>query len=616
MQKREYFRLMSISLKFASFFTLLFVVSVGLAAAQNKFEGYSFTLEADIRGTCPITYLPSTGAKNAIEVYIAGTDLRQKAPNISPCDGSDVRDGKTYTNGIGRWCFQGPEPMYEVKLTNGASYLWYPTNENTGFYNLKDFRPVRRTQLGKYEFEEPKDYTSTFRNAIQYISSRQGGTLRVPDGDFVVGTLDGVRRDPNYEAITLTSGLNIIGAGSNASVANSNLPWRFSPTRIRLRYPNQSIFRIGGCTNQITVKDLELMGNSSLMAEAKRDSTGTYGIEALGKWEKDSRTGRESPNSSQVFKFENITFQDFDKGIYVHNANDENCKANEQVCKSWHFDYIKVDHGFFVNNRTGIWIDTYNTDWTIANTVFSYIATNGPGDGIRIKAAGSMLIQQTFGGGYDYASAIGGTFLNVDTIGSLTVINSGSERGKRTLYTNPAGMITNVNLIMIGSVFGDPIELHGSANFISTGNWFGADTIKADPGVAITSTGDRFCYDSRIFACKDTSGQLVRRPNFQGGRMMFQTGRLPEGSGDTRIDGKPNRFGYNVELTDGLFQYDPNITFSDIQKWARGADGRPPVSDGAFVYCKDCRRGGECSQGRAGTDGAFAKRINNRWMCD
>src|SRR5690606_386324 len=193
----------------------------------------------------------------------------------------------------------------------------------------------------------------------------------------------------------------------------------------------------------------------------------------------------------------------------------------------------------------------------------------------------------------DYASAIGGTFINVDTIGSLTVINSGSERGKRTLYTNPAGMITNVNLTMIGSVFGDPIELHGSANFISTGNWFGADTIKADPGVTITSTGDRFCYDSRIFACKDSSGQLVRRPNFQGGRMMFQTGRLPEGSGDTRIEGKPNRFGYNVELTDGLFQYDPNITFRDIQQWARGGDGRPPVSDGAFVYCKDCRRGGE-----------------------
>ncbi|MEZ5424273.1 MAG: hypothetical protein R2682_14425 [Pyrinomonadaceae bacterium] len=108
----------------------------------------------------------------------------------------------------------------------------------TRFYNLKRFSPVRGVDAaGKYEFEEPKDYTSTFRNAIQYISSRQGGTLRVPDGDYVVGTLDGVRRDPNYQAITLTSGLNIVGAGSNASVANSNPSVAFQPDAHSLALP-------------------------------------------------------------------------------------------------------------------------------------------------------------------------------------------------------------------------------------------------------------------------------------------------------------------------------------------------------------------------------------------
>lgn len=598
---------------------VLFIVMTALSIAaygQNRYEGYSLTVEADNSGICPLRYLPSSGAGNAVDIYVAGTNQSVKATGITACNGSTLQGSKAITNGDGRWCFSGPETMYDIKLTTGITYLWYPNTKDSGFYNVKDFRPVTRTADGKYNFTEPADYTRTFKNAIAYIATRQGGTLRIPDGDYIVGTTDGNTRDPNYQAITLPSGINIIGAGSNASVANSNLPWRLSPTRIRLRHPNQTIFRIGGCTNQVTVKDLELLGNSALYGEANRDTTGNYGIEGLGKWSKDARTGAEAPNSSQIFKFENVTFQNLDKGIFVHNIGDDNCDSNKQVCKSWQFDYIKVDHGFFLNNKTGIFVDTGNTDWTIANSVFYYIASNAPGDGIRVKNAGSMLIQQTWGGGYDYGAAIGGTFLYIDTIGHITIVNSGGERGQRSIYTNPLGMISNVMMTMIGGGFGDKLELHGYVNFISSGNLYGANAIQADPTVTITSTGDRFCYDPRLTACRDSSGQIVNRPNFNGGRMMFQTGRLPEGSGGSRIEGKPNLFGYNVELRDGLMQYDSNVTFSDIQKWASGGDGRPPVQDGAFVYCKDCRRGGECSQGSAGRDGAFAKRINGRWLCD
>lgn len=586
---------------------------------QNKYEGYSLSVEADIGGACPIRYLPSSGAGNAVDVFVAGTGLSVKAAGIAACNGSTLRGGSNVvTNGDGRWCFTGPEPMYEIRQTTGMSLLWYPITEQTGFYNVKDFRPVRRSADGKYSFTEPADYTETIKNAVTFIATRQGGTLRFPDGDYVVGTLDGNRRDPNYQAITLPSGINIIGAGSTASTANSNLPTRLSPTRIRLRNPNQTIFRIGGCTNQVTIKDLELQGNSALYGEANRDSTGTYGIEGLGKWLKDARTGYESPNSSQIFKFENITFQNLDRGIFVHNANDANCKSQEQVCSSWQFDYVKVDHGYFLNNKTGIWIDTQNTDWKITNSIFYYIASNAPGDGIRIQKAGSMLIEQSWGGGYDYGTAIGGTFLNIDTIGTLTIINSGSERGKRSVYTNPLGATRSEMITMIGGGFGDPVELHGYLNFTSSGNAYGPNSIKADPTVTITSTGDRFCYDPIVFGglCKDSAGRMLSRPNFDGGRMMFQTGRLPEGSGATRIEGRPNTFGYNVEIRDGLIQYDPNITYNDIMRWANGGDGRPPLQDGAYVYCADCRRGGVCSQGRAGQDGAFAKRINGRWMCD
>ena len=593
------------------------------AAGQNRFEGYSLTVEADIGGTCPVRFLPSTGEGNAMEVFFAGTNQRTPAVNLTACDGSGVREGnKVFPNGDGRWCFSGAEPFYEIKLRNGVTYLWYPINTSTGFYNVKDFRPVRRTSgpTPQYVFSEPADYTKTIKNAIAFIAARQGGTLRFPDGDYVVGTLDGNLRDPKYEAISLPSGIVIEGSSWNYSIPTTNVPSRTSATRIRLRNENQTIFRIGGCTNHVTIRQIELLGNSALYGEAKRDSTGDYGIEGLGKWEINRVNGGQSPNSSQGMKVENVTFQNLDKGFYVHNANDANCKSAEQYCGAWQFDYVVVDHGIFLNNRTGIWVDTADTDWRVTNSVFYYQVSNAPGDGIRIKNAGSMLIEQSFGGGYGYGSGIGGTFIYIDTIGSMTIVNSGSESGQRSIYTNPAGSITSAMLTVIGSVFGDKIDLNGRLNYVSTGNFYGAKTVDAEPSVTITSVGDRNCYDSQVLPgrCVDEAGRMVENPGTVGGRRMFETGRMGEDTGANRILGKPNFFGYNVRIGDGLLQFDPNITFRDITAWAAGTGVRPVAEDGAFVYCKDCKKEGNggCAQGQAGMDGAFAKRINGRWRCD
>lgn len=590
--------------------------------AQNKFEGYSLTVEANTDGACPIRYLPSANYGNSIEVYIAGTNQRSPATNLTACGESEVRqNGNVFANGYGRWCFNGPEPFYDIKLKNGTTYLWYAITKETGFFNVKDFRPVTRTPgpTPQYVFSEPADYTQTIRNAVAFIAARQGGALRFPDGDYVVGTLDGNRPDPKYEAITLPSGIIVQGTSSNQSVPGSDWPFKTSSTRIRLRNPNQTIFRIGGCTNLVTIRDMELLGNSSLLGEGKRDSKGTYGIEGLGKWAIDPRTKAENSGSSQVFRFENLTLQNFDKAIYVHNANDDRCNPQDQRCHGWQFDYVKVDHVNFLNNGTGIFIDTFNTDWKVTNSVFNYLANfNPPGDGIRLKKVGSMLIEQTWGGGGDYATHIGGTFINIDFVNTITIINSGSERGQRSIYTNPAGAVLSEMITVVGGGFSDKVELHGRVNYASMGNTYGPKTIQAGPEVTITSVGDRFCIDPNILptACTDESGKFVNKPNFGGGRVMFQTGRLPESKGPTRIEAKPNLFGYNVEIRDGLMQYDPNVNFKLINDWASGADGRPPVKDGAFVYCNDCRRGNLCSQGTAGTDGAFAKRVNGQWRCD
>ena len=93
-----------------------------------------------------------------------------------------------------------------------------------------------------------------------------------------------------------------------------------------------------------------------------------------------------------------------------------------------------------------------------------------------------------------------------------------------------------------------------------------AQTIDAEAGVNITSVGDRYCYDSMVLPgrCTDESGRAVSNPGITTGRRMFETGRVGEDTGPNRIEGRPNYFGYNVQIGDGLLQFDPNITFRDI----------------------------------------------------
>ncbi|QYO67943.1 hypothetical protein [Leptolyngbya sp. 7M] len=324
---------------------LLIITFTAAISAQNRFEGYSFVLEADESGVCPVRYLPGASGGNSVEVFIAGTGQRQNAAGLTACDGAGANANNVLTNGVGKWCFQGPEPMYEIRLKNGDTYLWYPTTKESGFFNVKDFRPVTRSG-SEYVFTEPADHTATIRNALYFIASRQGGTLRFPEGDYIVGTLDGNRRDPRFRALTLPSGVVIEGASARISTPSTLLPNNKSASRIRLRNDNQAIFRIGGCTSNITIQNLELVGNEALQAEAQRSVANTYAIEGFGKWSIDPATRAQLTNTSMVFKFSNLTIQGFDRGIYVHNAGGDNCNPSLQACGEWQFDHLKVEHIF------------------------------------------------------------------------------------------------------------------------------------------------------------------------------------------------------------------------------------------------------------------------------
>lgn len=604
----------------------LFLIFTAVVHAQNRFDGYSLTVDADSSGACPVRFLPQQNQQNHIQVFLAGTGMQRPATGLMGCANSEVQGNRVAPSPQDqKWCFQGPEELYEIRLSNGNSYLWPSSGgRDIGFYNIRDFRPMRRAEgpTTKYTYSEPADYTKAIRNAMMVMASRQGGTLVFPDGDYIVGTTDGNTRDPAYEAITVPSGVTIMGASGNYSVPTTNMPVRRGAARIRLRNNKQAIFRIGGCTNSVTVRNIELLGNSGLYAETRRDATENYGVEAVGKWAVDPATKAQSPNQSQFFRFENVTFQNFDVGIFAHNLNQENCNSAQQACNQWQFDNIRVDHGIFINNKTGILVNTFNSDWTIANSQFNFTAANAPGYGIRIVRGTSILIENTFGGGYDYTANIGGTFLYIDSVAIVTLIASSSERSQRSIYAVPFGATSSQTLNIIGSTFNDPIELTGRMNFISTGNLYFGSTFKLGPQVVVNSIGDKFCYDPAVYAghCTDRvgGGNVVNAPGFNGGTIMFRTGRPPEGQGKDRIDRRPNFFGYDVEIGSGLLQHDPNITFRDITAMAAAVETGSRVKDGAIVYCKDCKKNitGICSQGQAGFDGAFAKRINGQWKCD
>ena len=604
---------------------LIFAAAIGAVAAQNLFEGYALDVDATNAGACAIRFLPNRNELNHIQVFVAGTDMQRPATGITACDNSRVQGSRVAPSGFNqKWCFQGPDEKYEIKLSNGSSYIWPAADRNLGFYNVKDFRPMKRVDgpTVSYTYSEPADYTKAIRNAMMVMASRQGGTLQFPDGDYIVGTTDGNTRDPAYQAITVPSGVTIQGASGNYSVPGGDLPNRKSATRIRLRNNKQAIFRIGGCTNSVSVRNIELLGNSALLGETRRDRAGTYGVEALGEWSVDPVSKAQSANQSQFFKFENVVFQDFDTGIILHNTNEANCNAARQMCNSWQFDNILVDHGIFMNNGIGISIDTFNTDWIISNSQFNYMEAIAPGYGIRVKKAASVLVENSFGGGYDYGPSIGGTFIHIDSVGTMTLVSASSERSRKSISATGYGAVSSQSLTVIGSVFNDPIELTGKMNYASFGNRYFGYTMSVGPTVIVNSVGDKFCYDAVTYPghCTDKvgGGNIVNSPGFNGGTIMFRSGRLPEGQGKDRINREPNLFGYDVEINKGLLQHDPNMTLRDINALAAPVETGSRVKDGAIVYCKDCKKAanGVCTQGRAGTDGAFAKRINNQWRCD
>ena len=245
-------------LRLTVLFAFVFLLSFN-AFAQNKFEGYNILVDApdtQRTATCAIRYVPPT---TDIIITDLDTSTPMKLSNCAGAGSSLTQNGATATmrgnpNNF-KWCFQGEDKRYRIsykgdQFSGDIVYDWIATPATPGIYNVKDFGAVG---------DGVADDTLAIKSALAFIATRNGGILNFPEGDYVVGAMASNR------AIALPSGVTIQGIGSLQSNTFSNNVVQKNPSRITLNGGNRALFRIGECTERVTLRDIELFATLSLI---------------------------------------------------------------------------------------------------------------------------------------------------------------------------------------------------------------------------------------------------------------------------------------------------------------------------------------------------------------
>lgn len=563
-------------LKKLIFLTVIVTFFVLSAAAQNRFEGYNLYIDVPTTQTTQSCAIRYSSPDNDITIK----DLNPATPmNIKSCSGSPSKVSRGADNATivrsnhvdYKWCFEGEDKTYQITFNDDKNegkiiYNWIANPEQlSGRYSVRDFGA---------KGDGVTDDTIAVKSALAFIANQKGGILFFPPGDYLVGSL------PDYKPIGLPSGVTIEGisgivSGSPTNYLSEKNPTSLNaknPTRITLAGKKRALFRIGECTQNVIIKNIELFAQSN---------DETYGIEATG-----------VVVSSNDFTFENISFNSFYRGIYAHGLPQNNL--------GWQFDFIKVKNCRFTYNRdAGIYTNILNSEWKIEGCSFVNPKRQAGqnADSMHFERNGMVMITDTFGGGF--VGANGGTFISVLDSSNITVIGSQTEQMTNSFYYNEekiqgAGDYS-YPITFINNIFGHPIIFGAKRTFVSTGNLYFENTFSMIEGVRVYSTGDRFCYDAVTFGCR--SG--LNTPNaFDKATILFRTGQLEE----RQIKGFPAIFGTDVEFN-GTIKL-PSLQLNLLPR---------VVKNGMMAYCSNCRRNSTPCQ--AGGSGAPAMVVNNEWSC-
>jgi hypothetical protein len=457
-----------------SLFAFLSIAASAVASAQLKFDGFV----RDTNNYC-------NGVLGRATVSVFQTVDGSPAKDIQPCEGSEDSEvsGNTILSGRdGYFCFLGPDTSYDLEIFAGLHtfrYRWISDNGRTpGVYDIRDFGGVGNG--------DEVDNSYALKSAAAYIGSHAapaniGGILNIPNGFFKV-------MGENAELpVVLPPGMTLQGVSGKINIPSS---------RIQLQRPGKTVFKIGGCTNKVVMRDVGFYG--TLGGDSRVLVAEGY-----------------APQSSQDFVFSSLLIQNFDIGIEVLGLDSD---------KGWQFDFIKVDNSRIAAEKVGIHIDTINSDWQISNTNISA----GPnGTALLIDRVGAMDITNLFGGGGPNNVPINPALLarafiwfrgdnhgglpNIGSHSAINIQNSECENTRNSILYDMHNVIYDYfrfPLKLSHNTFGDPISLRANVNLVSLGNIYYSDTVRtvkppmaSDPQdypgstkTQIYSFGDQFLY--------------------------------------------------------------------------------------------------------------------------
>ncbi|HMS39964.1 MAG TPA: hypothetical protein PKE69_07055 [Pyrinomonadaceae bacterium] len=471
--------------------------------------------------------------------------------------------------------------------------------------------------------------TQRIRRALDAVEVNGGGRLvfslsQYGNGTYYVDdtiTLDNGNSNLIIEGVTKRS---VVG------VSASTIQLKGSGTLEN----EKPLFKIEHNVFDVTIRDI------GLAAETK-----TYTTAILAK-------NTSSNQSSTGFKFSNIVFSRFDKGIHVKSANGTT---------SWQFDNVRLDHCSFEYTNTGIQLDADNTGWNMSSIAFNEVPENGYA--MKLIRSGYVSMDLIIGNGtcdYNVAQGIeppskSETFIYVKHHGNLSIKSSASECFKKGLDLD--GQTKTYPVYVVNNVFDITIK---NTSVVSIANQYGNFWRVYKPQVSgasdVTSIGDRFCYpltdDNRPNNyCANSKFELIYSPtgpnptlqimsnqaevdeNLSKALLKIQNANpnktlLELGNFNGNFDGNGNyihnEFNYALKrngigwLSFEASQADPyrGFSFNGPVKLPEYTVSNLPVGiapSGSMVFCSNCQENTNPCQG--GGNGALAIVIQGQWRC-
>jgi len=245
---------------------------------------------------------------------------------------------------------------------------------------------------------------------------------------------------------TISKGVTIEGEGNHVTPDTGTSLWLQSPS-------SNYLFKISGSTYGVRFKDINLTGNGT---------TGQTGILLQGT----------APATSGDLSLNNVSIDSFAIGLY-HDSTDS----------MWQFAQIKIDQSRFYYNTVGIKTDSSNSQFTILSTNF-YSQNNQTA--IQFDGVGETLIT-----GCEFAGpGVGATNAKILVInGAHAVISlrDNQDEGYNTFLENNASDLTSI-VNLSGNTIQSQLYINQAMTLVSTGNKYGADTVRVAPGVIIHAT--------------------------------------------------------------------------------------------------------------------------------